>query len=181
MEEMEFIYSRETILEQWTPFSMALIWVALASMKLQLTGSNNDLQASKKMILPLVTVQRMLLNGADPSRPMGANAPSNAMELIASCAHCLNVQLCCNTLMANGINVLHEEPSITVAACLHQILRRYTRMTIPNLTAEQEFAGSLIANDVQAASTSSIEKESCFESEHEFCFRVQTMAKGKIP
>jgi hypothetical protein len=27
----------------------------------------------------------------------------------------------------------------------------------------------------------SVEKESCFESEHEFCYRVQTMAKSKIP
>jgi ankyrin repeat protein len=152
MEEMEFIYSRETILEQWTPFSLALIWVALASMKLQLT-SLDDLQSSTTMMLPLVTVKSMLLNGADPSCPMGANAPSNAIELITSCAHCLNVRVCCDTLMANGINVISDEPSMSVAACLQHILLNYTTTLMPELTAEQAFCGALIANDVETAST----------------------------
>ena len=149
IEEMEFVYSREAIVEQWTPFTLALIWVALASMKSELM--NADAQ-SKTMILPLLTVKHMLLKGADPSCPMGANAPSNAAELIASCAHCLNAQICCDTLRMNGINVFSDEASFTVASCLQQILQMYTTISVPELSPEQAFAAALIANDTEASS-----------------------------
>ena len=146
MEEMEFIYSREAIMEQWTPFTLCIIWAALASMKSELWPSDDA------MMLPLIAIKGMLLNGADPSCPMGANAPSNGVELIASCSHCFKTRIRCNLLHESGIEVFHEEKTLMVSECIHQMLQKYTKVAVPELTKEQAFAAALTGDDVESAS-----------------------------
>jgi len=146
MEEMEFIYSRETIIEQWTPFTLCLIWAALASTKADLMTSEDSL------ILPLTVLRNMLVNGADPSTPMGADSPSNGVELIASCSHCFTTRIRCDLLRTNGIEVQCHDETIKMSDCIQYILQQHAKTEVPELTKEQSFAASLIANDAETAS-----------------------------
>ena len=144
MDEMELIYSREAILEQWTPFTLCLIWTALASMQSELTEANT-------VILPLTVLKAMLINGADPTCPMGANSPSNGAELVASCAHVFTTRIRCDLLCANEIDVKTEDEVISILECLQQMLQLYATTKVPELTREQAVAAALIANDPETA------------------------------
>jgi hypothetical protein len=69
---------------------------------------------------------------------------------------------------------------MTTRAKFEQGLLQYEAQLTVNSLYTPKFIFAAMSSQPFSA-FSSVEKESCFESEHEFCYRVQTMAKSKIP
>jgi len=77
-DEMELAYSRESIIEQWTPLTFCLSWIALSC-----TSSSSKTTVA----LSLLTLNILLIHDANPMYAMGANRKWTAMEFCASCSY----------------------------------------------------------------------------------------------
>ena len=89
-EEVELAYSREAVMEQWTPLIFSILWLALAASS---SHTNNPPKQAfthyHSLALPLLVLNLLLQYGANPAYSMGGaiNVDWTCFEFFISCSY----------------------------------------------------------------------------------------------
>ena len=104
-DEVELAYSREAVIEQWTPLTFSILWLSLAASSSHNNHPKQALTHDSLIALPLLVLNLLLQYGANPSYLMGGNNVHwTGFEFFISCSYHLKQA----TLTAHVISRLRE-------------------------------------------------------------------------
>ena len=160
-EELELAYSKESIIQQWTPLMFASQIVTLACKK------NED----TSIALSIFIFQLLLDTGADPSYMMGSTTQEynwNALEVLGSSCNILSeiemneqciesLQILCNSSL-RYLNMLQQQDrtilklNLTIEKTVFDSLQSsITVHKYDGLTPLQDFAIAIMTNNIERA------------------------------